>query len=501
MKYFSLENTDNSSLFTCVLVGILGWILAYNSMSDLFLTFIAASLVFLLLLQICLIYRQIFLFSILVTIGAIIWTWVWYHNAQDISENSQKIDVFYGLYSDYTGEVHKVYRRSDFYDEYVLELESVSGIYFSGNVLYLLRVPKNFILEPEQKISHSWVMYPLEDFDGFAYNKFMLSQNIYFSTSSTNLDTLSHNTDSIKYKMYTLREGLLNNISDIFPSRESIFLGWILFWARENIPSDLKEDFNNSWLTHFIAVSGFNITLCIIFMTYIFGFLPRYIRSVLVIISIVAFSFFVWLWAPVVRAAIMWALWYIFLQSWNKSNTLTLIAFTAVLMGLFSPLSLNYDVSLHLSFLAVIGIVYTQEIFSKLFSWIPSTFAIREAFVLTLSALSFSLPIMMFQFWQISLLAPIANIAVTWTIPLAMLWGSLTLIGDYFSFYLGQIFWFITWILLRYDIAMVEYFWNIEGALLRVDFGLYAHYLQILYFLILTYILIMYNTSKKKNQY
>jgi len=65
--------------------------------------------------------------------------------------------------------------------------------------------------------------------------------------------------------------------------------------------------------------------------------------------------------------------------------------------------------------------MYTQDFFTKIFSWIPSTFAIREAFVLTLSALSFSLPIMIFQFGQVSLLAPFANIAVTWTIPLAML--------------------------------------------------------------------------------
>ena len=65
-------------------------------------------------------------------------------------------------------------------------------------------------------------------------------------------------------------------------------------------------------------------------------------------------------------------------------------------MSVVSPLSLSYDVSLHLSFLAVIGIMYTQEMFQKLFSWVPNTFAIREALVLTLAALSFSLPLMIF---------------------------------------------------------------------------------------------------------
>jgi hypothetical protein len=72
--------------------------------------------------------------------------------------------------------------------------------------------------------------------------------------------------------------------------------------------------------------------------------------------------------------------------------------FTAVAMTLLNPFALSYDVSLHLSFLAVIGIMYTQDIFQKIFYWIPNTFAIREALVLTLAALSFSIPIMIFQF-------------------------------------------------------------------------------------------------------
>jgi len=112
---------------------------------------------------------------------------------------------------------------------------------------------------------------------------------------------------------------------------------------------------------------------------------------------------------------------YIFLQSGRNIRNITLLSFTAVCMVLYSPLSINYDVSLHLSFLAVIGIIYTQDFFKKIFFFVPQTFAIQEALILTLSALSFSLPIMIFQFGQVSLFAPIANIAVTWTIPLAML--------------------------------------------------------------------------------
>jgi len=499
MKYNTLNIFSKSTLFTFFLIGILSGIALFNVSTDSVLSLLALSFLFLISTLICLQFRQIFWIMMFVVVWWILWILAWWYNGHITSSNIDKIQVYSWLYNTYQGELVKVHRRTDYYDEYLVCLKSIETREISWKILYTLRVPKNFKLEPGQVISHQWVMYEIEDFDGFSYKNYMLSQGIYFSSSTNTIDTISHDTKSIVYKMYLLREDLLWRIVDIFPSRESIFLWWILFWARENIPVELKEDFNNSGLTHFIAVSGFNITLCIIFISYLFWFLPVYVRSVLVVVSIVAFSFFVWLWAPVVRAAIMGILWYIFLQSWNQGRTITLIAFTAVVMTLMSPLSLNYDVSLHLSFLAVIGIVYTQEIFMKLFSWVPSTFAIREAFVLTLSALSFSLPIMMFQFGQISLLAPIANIAVTWTIPLAMLWWALTLIVDFISPALWEILWYLTWILLRYDIAMVELFWNIDSALLRFDFGPYASYLQAWYFILLIYFLAYYQLYKRNH--
>ncbi|MGB2111106.1 MAG: ComEC/Rec2 family competence protein [Patescibacteria group bacterium] len=39
----------------------------------------------------------------------------------------------------------------------------------------------------------------------------------------------------------------------------------MLLGARESLSDEIKQDFNNSGLTHFIAVSGFNITILIIF--------------------------------------------------------------------------------------------------------------------------------------------------------------------------------------------------------------------------------------------
>jgi competence protein ComEC len=64
----------------------------------------------------------------------------------------------------------------------------------------------------------------------------------------------------------------------------------------------------------------------------------------------------------------------------------------------------------------------------KIFSFLPELLEIKTAFVLTLASLAFTLPIMIFNFGQVSIMAPFANIAVAWTIPLAMLLGFLSII-------------------------------------------------------------------------
>jgi len=490
---------SKNTYFTVFLIAILFWVWITNSLEDFFLS----SIVYLFFLCISVFpfvyYRQkCFILFFCLTLWYYFWMSLSLSEQKHISQNNVIIDRYIGEYVHYTWRVQELYKRREFYDEYLIEIHSIQDTENLKNILHILRIPKNFHLNIGQVISYSGKVYPLKDFDGFWYKKYMLSRGIYFSTSSNIIDTLEESRQGILYQLSSLRSSFLLRVSTIFPEQEAIFLGGILLGARENIPRDLQEDFNNSWLTHFIAVSGFNITLCILFVTFLFWFLPPTLRIISVASFVLIFSLFVWLWAPVVRAAIMGVIAYIFLQSGRNIRNITLLSFTAVCMVLYSPLSINYDVSLHLSFLAVIGIIYTQDFFKKIFFFVPQTFAIQEALILTLSALSFSLPIMIFQFGQVSLFAPIANIAVTWTIPLAMLAWVITLIFDSISPILWQIFGFPTWILLHYDMRIVRFFWNLESAVFYFDFWLYKNYLQGLYFILLGYFVGLYHLKTKK---
>lgn len=493
-----------NKVFTFFLSGVLAGILIFQGLEDIFLSLFFLLWCIVLCISWCLFLHsslQKAFFLVFLSLGIGMLSWIGYSYYWDI-ERQGKIDLIdqsMWLYLPMQAYVSSVDSRKEFYDVYEMHLYKLGeNSLEKENIHFLLRVPKNFILFPWEYISYSGKLYEIEDFDGFSYKNFMLSRGIYFSTSANTFSRDERKKKDFFYSISIFRTGLLGRISTLFPEREAVFLGWILFWARENIDPTLKTQFNNSWLTHFIAVSGFNITLCVTFMTLLLAMFPKWIRIFWVIWGILAFSFFVGLWAPVVRAAIMGILGFIFLQSENKAENITLFVFTAVLMWLYSPLSLSYDVSLHLSFFAVLGIMYTQDFFKKIFFFIPEFFAIQEAFVLTLSALVFTLPIMMFQFGQVSLLAPLANIMVTWTIPLAMLGGALVLIIDVFSQSLASTLWIGEWILLRYDIAMVEFFGTKDWALLKFDFWPYKNYGMMLYFLLTGYIVFLWNYKKKQ---
>ena len=383
--------------------------------------------------------------------------------------------------------------------EYIWKLIQIEKQKINNNIWLIVNIYWDKKLEKWYIIKTNTKLYKFKNYNWFSYKNYMLSKNIYFSINSYNYKIIEKNKINIIEKsILEFRKKVLKAIYQIYPKEEAIFLWWILIWARESLPNDLKQDFNNSWLTHFIAVSGFNITILIIFITYLIQYLPNTLKIIIITISIVLFTILVGYTAPVIRASLMWLIWYYILQSWRKWNLLSIILLTAIIMIIISPLSINYDVSLHLSFLAVLWIVYSQKFFEKIFYFLPNFLEIKTAFTLTLSALLFTLPIMIFNFGQVSILAPFSNIAVTWTIPLAMIFGFLSVIVYFVYPIWWIIIWYITWIFLKWDIMVVHFFWNLDWSLLKIDFWIYKNQLEITYFIIFIF-LIIYFRKKETN--
>jgi len=103
-------------------------------------------------------------------------------------------------------------------------------------------------------------------------------------------------------------------------------------------------------------------------------------------------------------------------------------------MLIFRPAFIWDDAGFQLSFLAVIGIAGLGAPLKKLLNRMPESFGLRKALVATLAAQIATLPLTVFLFRQISLIAPFSNILVAPLIPAAMLLGFIGAI-------LGAVYW------------------------------------------------------------
>ncbi len=387
-------------------------------------------------------------------------------------------------------EIKDIYKIKEFESVYILKLSYID-FKKTKKLSGLISIPSNFTVKKWDFLDVRDYLRPIENFSAdFNYKKFLYSKKIFFTIRSQSIHkTWEKDLGIIVDNVDRFRWQILSTIQRLYPWEEGLFLWGILVWARESLSQELKQDFNASGLTHFIAVSGFNITILVVFISFLVKIFPLFIRVIIITMCILLFTLLVWDAAPVIRASIMGIIAYYIMISGRTAHNLSLLLFTAIIMVMLSPLSLNYDVSFHLSFLAVIGILYTQDFFKRIFYFLPETLAIKEAFVLTLSALSFALPIMIFNFWQLPTLSIFANLAVTWTIPLAMLFWFLSL----WVFIIFPVAWvwlaYFTWVLLAWDIQIVHFFGGLDWSIIHADFWIYKYIAQIFYFIILIFVI------------
>lgn len=487
---------DLNSLFLTFLISFLFWVFTTN-------IFFQKSLYLLFFLYLFLTFLY-FLFKKSHIFLLVLWIWffLWYiysylHNI-NIERNLFKINNLYEKQVLIDWQVLSLYKKYENYDTYKIRIIKINWKNDFKNS-FLLKVPKNIKLNYYQYIRLKWKIDKVDNFSkNFNYQKFLISKDIYFFVNKYSNLELLHNWNISFFRQFIIifRQSLIDKIKSMYPNKEALFLAWILIWDREDLPKDMKNDFNNSWLTHLIAVSWFNITIIIVFLWFLFWFLPLYLRFILITLFIIFFTFIVWDNRPVIRASIMWVIWYLIIVFWRKQHSFTLLLFTAFLMVLYEPYFINYDISFHLSFMAVLWLLYFQGFFNHIFSFLPKFFAIRESFVLTMSAMSTTLPIMIFNFGKFSLFAPVANMIVWWIIPFAMFFWVLSIIWDLIYEKLWYFIWFFTYFILKFVNEVASFFGNLNYSLVFIDFWDYSIYIEIFYYMLLLFLIMYFKTIK-----
>lgn len=332
----------------------------------------------------------------------------------------------------------------------------------------------------------------------FDYKTYLLLDDVFATTSISLAEKIGTDHSSwLDWYIRQIRARFLSIIEDIYPGESAKLLEGMLIWERANLSTETKISFNNSGLTHIIAVSGFNITIILIFLSFLLRSFPVVFRLILASACILFFTLLVGPQISVLRASVFGLISYAILLSWRKIYAFSLLLGVALGFVILNPLILNYDISFHLSFLAVLGLLFFGDFFVRLFSFVPKWFGIRESLAMCLAAMTFTLPILVINFWQISLVSPIANIAIVPLIPLTMLIGFASILTALFSAHLAIIVGFPAWLGLTYMLVTISWFGNLSHGVMSIDFAQYSSIFEITYFLILIFIIIYFREKKE----
>lgn len=303
------------------------------------------------------------------------------------------------------------------------------------------------------------------EFNGFNYGNYLSRYGVYSVMYYPYIEVLEEGHGNFFWAgMAWTQTKFLSQINKLLPEPHASFEAGLLVGARKGIPEDLMVKFNITGLTHIIAISGYNITIIIVFVMWLLAGLPRKMGFWVAIGAIVLFTLFVGASPAVTRASIMGILGLIALNHGRQNNIHITVLFSACFMVLWNPKILWWDVGFQLSFAAVLGLIYVAPLFKKYAEKLPEAFGIREAIQMTLSAQVMALPIIVFNFERLSLIAPIANLFVIFAIPPAMLFGFVAVILSFFSHILGLIPAYLTWGILSYIVKVIEISANIPYA-------------------------------------
>jgi competence protein ComEC len=336
-----------------------------------------------------------------------------------------------------------------------------------------------------------------EPIEEFKYDRYLARYGIYSVCYYPGVHLLDKGQgNSLMSGVLKLKKSVETKINQTISEPQASLTAGILIGSRQGIPKDLLEKFNITGITHIIAISGFNITIIVVLLMNLSKHFYIDRKKMIWIIGacLLLFVFLTGASASVVRAAIMGMIVIFAKHIGRLTKVSNLLILSAVLMVVVNPKILVWDAGFQLSFFATIGLVYLSPVLEKYFTWLPKKLAIRENTTSTLSSIIFTLPMILFSFHRLSIVAPLVNLLVLPIIPLAMFLGFFQIVAAYLSPFLGQMVGWFTWLSLSYVIKMVEIFSSFTWA----SIGIRINWIIMISGYLILFRLIIFNKKKEE---
>lgn len=241
-------------------------------------------------------------------------------------------------------------------------------------------------------------------------------------------------------------------INQLLPDPHAGLLSGILFGVKSSISPELSDALVVTGTLHIVALSGMNITILTnLFFGAFLHVLPRRISSILAIGVIAGFVLFVGPSPSIIRAAIMGSI--TLLAGTVGRIPVSLITWVVAIASMLvvHPPWIG-ELSFQLSALASLGMI----LFGKKTGFGGGMLGfIKEELMTTLSAQVLTIPLILLTFGRISLVSPLTNLLIGWTIQIITVLGLFVALTGWIWLPFGQVLAWCTWVFLEFLIQVV----------------------------------------------
>jgi len=286
------------------------------------------------------------------------------------------------------------------------------------------------------------------------YQEYYLDRPEIKISSTSRAGSTSRNTRIFR-AVFNFKKRIVSSYRTSLPEPHAGLLAGIVLGEKASLPSGFWQSLKKTGTLHIVVASGSNIAFLVSFLMMTLPFL--FSRKLSYIVASTLIWFYVVMAgaeAPIFRAGIMGTITYLGLSLGKNKEALRGLLVAGVVLLLARPLSI-FNAGFQLSFGATLGIIIfgTRKwgVIEKLSG------GLKEALKTTLSAQVFTAPIIFLNFGGLSLLSPLTNILVYWTIPILMIFGG---IGGVLSLIwpsAGKLFYFLAYPLLEYFVRIITW--------------------------------------------
>jgi len=308
----------------------------------------------------------------------------------------------------------------------------------------------------------------------FNYQRYLARYNIYSLCFNAKLTKIESSSKNILVYLVNFKQATVNLIKINIGEPEASLVGPVIFGGGEEIDDDIVNVFRRTGLTHIMAVSGFNVGILALGLAYIL-FALGFSRKTVFIFSSLGIILYVLMvaWpASAVRAGIMSIILLFSLVIGRPTKIINIIILTAFGTLIVNPFLLAADIGWQLSFLALLGLIYLQPLINKVLQKIifKKIFWLGEILSATLAAQIGTTPVTLYNFGQVSLISPLANVLVVWLIPVFTAVTIIALPLAALLPFLGNIIFLPSYFMAKYIIWIVGFLSKAPWAIWTIDF-------------------------------